>query len=173
MSEDAKTGNPVPGVEPIEQAESEHVEDFEHPAAAPETPPEPAQPSAPPQPAAPEPDNRRTTARYSVHWRAALVGDNAKYLGRTDNVSLSGVAIISDINLRPNQVFQVYLEIPVKLGKPPVIFQALGVVVHSMLSQEAFKIGLRFRSFEGDSENVLRKALAANAARELFDPYAY
>ena len=167
--------SPDSGAEPNELPELEHVADIEmeHSADAPEMPAAPPeQQAASPQPP-PPPGNRRVQPRYLAHWRAALVGDNVKYLGKTDNVSLSGVAIIADVNLRPNQVFQVYLEIPVQLGKPPVVFQALGVVVQSMLAQQAFKIGVVFRSFEGDSEKVLLKALASGTYRELFDQNAY
>jgi len=171
MSETESTAS---GADPTELPELEHVDDIDmqQPADALEAPAEPAPSAASPRPAVPQPQNRRLQTRYIAHWRAALVGDNVKSMGKTDNVSLSGVAIISDVNLRTNQVLQIYLEIATQLGKPPVIFQAQGLVVHSMLAQQAFKIGVVFRSFEGDSENVLRKALASGTYRELFDQNA-
>lgn len=168
----------APGADPDELPEIEHVDDFHHHVDAPnalnarEAPFGPAQAVASPEPDTPQAQNRRTHTRYIAHWRAALVGDKVKTLGKTDNASLSGVAIISDINLRANQVVKIYLEIPLQLGKPPVVFRALGRVVHSMLSQQSFKIGVVFSSFEEDSENLLRKALASGTYRELFDQNA-
>ncbi len=115
-------------------------------------------------------ENRRAQPRYIAHWRAALVGHGAKLLGRTDNVSLSGVAIVCDINVPAGREMTVYLEIPVQLGKQPVIFEAQGAVMHSALSKQGFRLGVAFRSYAGDSQNILRKALSSGTYREIFDP---
>jgi hypothetical protein len=140
------------------------------PEAAPESVPDMhAEAAAPAAPAKPKP-NRRLQTRYLAHWRAALVGEKVKYMGRTDNVSLSGAAVIADVNLRPKQEFRVYLEIPTQPGQPAQIFEAVGTVVHSMLSQGSFKIGIAFTFFVDDSDRMLHAALASGRYKELFDP---
>lgn len=155
--------NDVAGKRPRQPAQSA-------PAAAVDTLPDRRPRTAATTPVAPAGPNRRLQTRYIAHWRAALVGENVKYMGRTDNVSLSGAAVMIDVNLRPKQEFRVYFEIPAHSGRPAQVFEAVGVVVHSMLSQGSFKIGIAFTFFVDDSDRMLRAALASGRYKELFDP---
>lgn len=119
---------------------------------------------------APQKPNRRIQPRYIAHWRAALVVEGIKHFGKTENVSLSGVAITCTGNLRQKQEVTIYLEVTVMLGKPPVVFEAVGVVMHSSLSSQGFRLGVAFRFFHGDSLDILRKALASGTYRQMLDP---
>lgn len=120
-----------------------------------------------PQPPRP---NRRAHPRYLARWRAALIGERVRYLGRTENVSISGAAVLCDANLRPGQELNVYLEIPQNNSNQPAVFEALAVVMHCTLTPQGFRLGLSFRSFRGDSQSILRKALSSGNYRELVDP---
>lgn len=114
--------------------------------------------------------NRRAQARYIARWRAAIIGDGIKYMGRTENVSLSGAAVLCDANLRPGQELKLYLEVPLKQGTQTAVFEATSVVMHSTLTNQCFRLGVAFRFFQGDSQSLLRKALNSGSYRELVDP---
>ncbi|MFN3595167.1 MAG: PilZ domain-containing protein [Thiobacillaceae bacterium] len=122
------------------------------------------------EPKPPRP-NRRAHPRYLARWRAALIGERVRHLGRTENVSISGVAVVCDANLRPGQELNVYLEIPQKNSNQPAVFEALAVVMHCTLTPQGFRLGLSFRFFRGDSQSILRKALSSGNYRELVDPH--
>lgn len=115
--------------------------------------------------------NRRAHPRYVARWRAALIGKDFRYLGRTENVSLSGTAVICDANLRPGQELDLYLEIPMRHSNQPAVFEAIAMVMHSTLTPEGFRLGLSFRFYRGDSQATLRKALSSGNYRELVDPH--
>jgi hypothetical protein len=119
---------------------------------------------------APKP-NRRAQARYIARWRAAIIVASNKHMGRTENVSLSGAAVLCDANLRPGQELQLYLEVPLNQSTQTVVFEASSVVMHSTLTNQGFRLGLAFRFFQGDSQSILRKALSSGSYRELVDPH--
>lgn len=114
--------------------------------------------------------NRRAQVRYIARWRAAIIGEGIKYMGRTENVSLSGAAILCDANVRPGQELKLYLEVPLNQSTQTVVLEATSVVMHSTLTNQGFRLGVAFRFFQGDSLSVLRKALGSGNYRELFDP---
>lgn len=132
--------------------------------------PQTATGSAASEPQPPRP-NRRAHPRYVARWRAALIGDRVRHLGRTENVSISGAAVLCDANLRPGQELNLYLEIPQKNSNQPAVFEALAVVMHSTLTPQGFRLGLSFRFYRGDSQSILRKALSSGNYRELLDPH--
>lgn len=115
---------------------------------------------------------RRAHARYVAHWRAALIGEGFRHLGRTANVSLAGAAVLCDVNLPPGQELQLYLEVPAGEASPPVVLEVVAAVVHSTLTSQGFRLGLAFRSYVGDAQDVLRAVLASGRYRELSDPPA-
>ncbi|MEW5770059.1 MAG: PilZ domain-containing protein [Pseudomonadota bacterium] len=163
--------------EPIEAGESSpEVEAFISQAtAAEDVPPDmPSAESHAPFAASvlqiPAKPNRRSQPRYFAKWRAALVVDGAKYFGKTENVSLTGVAITSPVNLRPKQELTLYLEVTVALGKPPEIFEAVAVVMHNSLAGGEFRLGVAFRFFKDDSQDILRRALRSGNYRQMLDP---
>lgn len=115
--------------------------------------------------------NRRAQARYIARWRAAIIGEGIKYMGRTENVSLSGAAVLCDANLRPGQELKLYLEVPLNQGAQTAVFEATSVVMHSTLTNQGFRLGVAFRFFQGDSQSLLRKAFNSGSYRELVDPH--
>lgn len=117
--------------------------------------------------------NRRIHPRYVARWRAALIGERFRHLGRTENVSISGAAVLCDANLRPGQELNLYLEIPQRYSDQPAIFEASALVMHSTLTPQGFRLGLSFRGYRGDSQFILRKALSTGSYRELVDPHYY
>ena len=130
-----------------------------------------AAPAARPAPvAAPPGAERRIAQRYIAHWRAALVsvGDGeARYLGTTDNLCISGAAIACDDHVPPQKEYHIYLEIPQAGGKTPLVIQLQGKVVHTTLSRKIFKVGVVFKQFHGDAEKVLRAILASGKLKPL------
>lgn len=121
----------------------------------------------------PAAQERRTQARYLAHWRAALVNPadgNVRYLGKTDNISLSGAAIISDANVPAKQDYHVYLEIPQPNGKSPLILELIGRVVYSNLANNSFRVGVSFKQYHGDAENVLQAIIKSGKLKQIFDP---
>lgn len=127
----------------------------------------PAQPA--PAQAAPQAD-RRNVQRYIAHWRAALVSvsDGVKrYLGTTDNICESGVAISCDDSVPTQKDYHVYLEIPQPGGKAPIVLQMQGKVVHASLANKRFKIGVIFKQFHGDSKETLASIMRSGKLKKL------
>lgn len=60
----------------------------------------------------PPKSDRRAQIRYIARWRAAIIDEGIKYMGRTENVSLSGSAVLCDAIVRPVQEVKLYLEVP-------------------------------------------------------------
>jgi hypothetical protein len=117
--------------------------------------------------------NRRAHPRYLARWRAALISPlNAgrRFDGRTENVSISGAAIIVSSNLPRGEDFQVYMEITDQNGRPTAVFEARGRVMHCTLSQKEFKAGIAFTHYVADSDKLLRNALTCGRLKELTDP---
>lgn len=116
---------------------------------------------------------RRVHTRYIAHWRAALVNPSdgdIRYLGRTDNISLAGSAIICETNVPAKQDYHVYLEIPQANGKAPLIVEMLGRVVYSNLAKNAFRVGVSISKFHGDGEKILKAIMASGKLKQLLDP---
>lgn len=118
------------------------------------------------QPAA----ERRNMQRYIAHWRAALASVNdggTRYLGTTDNICVTGAAIVCEDHVPPQMDYHVYLEIPQSVGKTPIVLQLEGRVVHTTLSRKVFKVGVVFKKFHGDSEKVLQAILSSGKLKTI------
>lgn len=92
-------------------------------------------------------------------------------MSRTENVSLSGAAVLCDANLRSGLELKLYLEVPLKQGTQTAFFEATSMVMHSTLTNQGFRLGVAFRFFQGESQFLLRKALNSGSYRELVDPH--
>lgn len=122
------------------------------------------------QPADQAAAERRHVHRYIAHWRAALVSVNdggARYLGTTDNICASGVAIICEDHVPPQMDYHVYLEIPQSAGKTAIVLQLDGRVVHTTLSRKVFKVGVVFKKFHGDSDKILQAILSSGKLKTI------
>lgn len=97
----------------------------------------------------PEIDQNRA-ARCPARWRVALIEGARKHLGRTVNVSLSGISLHGEYTLPPGSVSTLYLEIPPQvsaaLGGRPLVLQFKARVVHTVHDATArcFRIGMEF-----------------------------
>lgn len=121
------------------------------------------------QPSPPQAE-RRVAPRYIAHWRAALVSLNdgaVRYLGTTDNLCLSGTAISCDSHVPPQKDYHIYLEIPQSVGKAPIVIQLQGRVVHTTLSRKVFRVGMTFKQFHGEAEQILRAILSSGKLKQL------
>lgn len=116
---------------------------------------------------------RRHAQRYIAHWRAALVSVNdgdTRYLGATENICATGVAIACEAHVPPQKDYHVYLEIPQSVGKTAIVLQLDGRVVHTTLSRQVFKVGVAFKKFHGDSEKILKSILASGKLKQIINP---
>lgn len=116
-------------------------------------------------------EEHRKHQRHSRRLRAVIIVDEngkpAKTHGKTQDISTSGVSIISDYNLLSRQPVTVCLLIhPGDKVIPPVIVEAKSKIVYSVLSREqgGFRISLEFQNIAGDGATVLKKFLAGSPA---------
>ena len=94
-------------------------------------------------------------------------GRPTKIHGKTQDISTSGVSIVTDYNLAsPHPITVCLLIHPGDQMNPPVVFEAQSKIVSSVLSRQqgGFRIGIEFRKIEGDGAQVLHRFLAASPA---------
>lgn len=115
-------------------------------------------------------EDKRKEQRYSKRLRAVIITDeNGKLVrthGKTHDISLGGVSIISDYDLNSRLPVTVYILVEQGDPKhPPLIFEASCKIVNSVLSgqQGGFRIGCQFIKFIGEGEKILKKHLLPSA----------
>ena len=110
------------------------------------------------------PKNQREHRRFPARWSAALVfhGAQVPYPGRTHDMSIGGTAILmEDHVLLPGPV-TLFLSIPpLHAHHRTTVVEIECRLVYNVLSSEhgCFRVGLQFRRFARDGEQVLRRAL--------------
>lgn len=110
-------------------------------------------------------DNRKSP-RCTIHWRCAIAieehGRRETIQSRTNDVSMTGVAIICHRNISPPRAVIVYLLIdPGDQSRPQVIVEAQGEIRNNVLSgqQGGFRLGIQFTEFARDGKQILQKNL--------------
>jgi hypothetical protein len=108
----------------------------------------------------------RESLRYLVHWKIALVFDEAEnkpiFHGRTFDLSLEGTAMLTRHN--------VFSEAPVTalLAPPPLhrgerkkVIEIHALQIYSVYSgaTECFRLGLQFLKFKDDGFEILKERL--------------
>jgi len=122
----------------------------------------------PPRPG-PQFDERRSKTRYSIELGVRFCytrGPSHSYqIGRTVNISSSGLLVASDSAVREGTAVQLMIEWPWALdGRVPLQLVTTGVVVRT--SQSTFALALRsyqFRTMKRSQE--LEKSMPAQTAR--------
>ena len=115
-------------------------------------------------------EDHRKQPRYVKRLRAVIIEDEggklAKTHGKTHDISLGGVSVISPYALHSHQAVTVCVLI--EQGgpdNPPLMVAASCKMVSCVLSgqQGGFRLGFQFIKFENDGEKVLKKFLAPGA----------
>ena len=116
-------------------------------------------------------DDNRKSQRHARRLRAVIVCDEpgkpAKTHGKTQDLSNTGAAIISDCNLLSKQPVTVCLLVrPGDQINPPLVFEARSRIISCVLSRQqgGFRISVEFSKIEGDGSIVLKKFLSASMA---------
>ena len=104
----------------------------------------------------------RQLPRTNVVWRAAYLIDAGKYAQlKIINVSEGGVAAISENRFKMDQQLQMVLEIPHPDGGGKWIHApAKGVIVHTILSGDAYKIGVKFTEIDTNHKGLIKTWVA-------------
>ena len=117
--------------------------------------------------------NSRRFHRYPVRWRVAIINKhrnkNDTYHGRTQNVSLSGVSILTDHNVFFTTEVVILLAIPPTYqGQKESIVEIQCSGVYTVLDSVSgqFRIGMRFDQFKGDGKRILSDVLSKRLIRE-------
>lgn len=115
-------------------------------------------------------DNRKNS-RVSIRWRSAIVteenGRQVTTQGRTHDISITGVSVVSERNMPLLLSVTVYLLVhPGDQKHPQLIVEAQGKIMNSVFSsqQGGFRLGIHFIKFAGDSKQLLLKHLPKELA---------
>ena len=101
---------------------------------------------------------KRKQPRVVARWQVeAMDLENHHYTGLSKDVSLSGIAVYFDVNLRAKQRFKIRVTASIK--KKTVVMEFIVEVIHTVLesSLNKFCAGLRILSYEGDAKDVLSR----------------
>jgi hypothetical protein len=108
------------------------------------------------------PDSRRKFKRFRAQWRIAIVlpnvSDNPVFHSLIEDISWTGIAVQSDVDVAKNTVLTLMLVPPVIDGSPPKMFKLKAAVVSSRPSKgQGFSLGMEFS--ENEELKALRKFL--------------
>ncbi len=116
---------------------------------------------------------KRKHHRHPVCWRVAIVNKrsnkNEIYHGRTQNVSLSGISILTDHNVFFTSEVVILLAIPpVYQGQKESIVEIQCRGVYTVLDSVSgqFRIGMKLDQFKGDGKRILSDVLSMRFIRE-------
>ncbi len=111
-------------------------------------------------------EDNRATPRYRAHWKISIIFDAAEKKpivhSYTNDLSLSGTAVNTDLNVSSTKPVTVLLFPPLTYGedkqKTIEIRANLVYTIYSG-SDSCFRIGLHYISFKGDGMKVLKDRL--------------
>lgn len=118
----------------------------------------------------------RQSPRYRLRWDAAIILQGQELplcRGRTHDISLSGVAVLSDFNVAMEGRFTVMLLLPSLHDKqPPQLIEASAQKIYCVHSAEhvCFRTGLRFLKFQDSGQKLLHDRLQMHAPSANFPP---
>ena len=111
--------------------------------------------------------DRRKHYRHPVHWRVAIVNKNSVnkdiYHGRTHNVSISGVSILTDHNIFFTTEVVILLAIPpMHQGQKETILEIQCSPTHTVLDADygQFRLGMKFTHFKEGGKRILSDVLS-------------
>src|SRR5690348_8770243 len=112
-------------------------------------------------------DNRRKSKRHSAQWKVALILDNPGgepiiLHTQTVDLSLGGVAIVSERNERKDTDVTVLLVQPIqKAGDQPKVLKARARVMSSAPFDPGHRLGLKFVDWTDDNLQMFARLLGA------------
>jgi c-di-GMP-binding flagellar brake protein YcgR len=100
----------------------------------------------------------RQLPRANVVWRAAYLIAVGKYAPlKVINVSEGGIGAMTEARMNMGQQLQLVLEIPHPDGSPRWAQAPIkGIVVHTILSGDAYKIGIRFVEIDPTHKGLIK-----------------
>lgn len=109
----------------------------------------------------------RQQERYLVRWRMAIVFENDKgkdtFYGKGNDISMGGISIYCDRNIFHKGTVTLFLMVPPLNAKQTKrILEIKGRMVYTILSKNAFRIGLQFLKFKPGDEEFLENRLKTN-----------
>jgi len=111
-------------------------------------------------------ENKRETPRYRAHWKITIIFDAAEKKPvihtYTNDLSLSGTAVNSDINVATTKPVTLLLFPPLLFGEDKQKTIAIRAnVVYTVFSgaDSCFRMGLHYTSFKDDGEQILQDRL--------------
>ncbi|MDD5242361.1 MAG: PilZ domain-containing protein [Sulfuricella sp.] len=109
----------------------------------------------------------RQFERYLVRWRMAIVFDGGKgkdtFHGRVNDISAGGISIHCDYNIFYTDIVTLLLAIPpLSITQDKKIIEVKSRMVYTILSKNAFRIGLKFIRFKPGDEKFLKERLKTN-----------
>lgn len=110
--------------------------------------------------------DHRNAERYPVRWKIALIFDEEEhkptYHGRTHDLSLSGTAMLTDVNVYTTAPVVILLAPPpLHKGHRQKVIEIKARQAYCVYSGETacFRLGFQFVHFKGDGLKVLKERL--------------
>lgn len=113
---------------------------------------------------------KREAPRAPLHFKVAIVyhqhedtATRPSYHGRTNDISMLGLSILVGHNIFNEGEVTVLLAIPpAHIGETQKVIEATAKMVYTVFSSEhdTFRIGLEFRKFKRNGEQLLKKVIA-------------
>lgn len=100
----------------------------------------------------------RSAPRINVTWRGAVrLNDGRLMMVRVINISRDGILIECNESLNPNKLYPMLLEIPAINGSKDIHkVQCMGLVRHTILSADNYRIGLQLQEISGLHEELVQ-----------------
>lgn len=109
----------------------------------------------------------RKHLRYPMRWEVSVVFDESegrpKLFGRTHEVSVEGISIVTDSNIYSTEPVTILLAIPPQhTGQRKIIVEARSRMRYTVHSSDhgKFRIGIHFQSFKGNGRALLQQYLS-------------
>lgn len=112
---------------------------------------------------------KREAPRAPLHFKVAIVyhqhedeATRPRYHGRTNDISLKGLSILVGHNIFNEGEVTVLLAIPpAHIGETQKVIEATAKMVYTVFSSEhdTFRIGLEFRKFKRNGDQLLKKVI--------------
>lgn len=102
---------------------------------------------------------QRQHQRAILHSTAFVLLTDKKVAVKTENISVGGLCILTETNLKNNIQFHLLIHLPSKNKIPACSFKALVSVVHSVYSNHdgGFRVGLRFIKIDPHAKSQIQK----------------
>lgn len=123
--------------------------------------------------------NHRNNDRYLVRWKIAVVFDDAEkrptFHGRTDDLSLSGTGMHTDLNLFATMPVVILLAPPpLVVGQPLKLIEIQARQAYAVYSGAAscFRLGFEFIKFKDDGLTTLKDQLKHHRPKMPHKPWS-